>query len=430
MNTSQRSNSLKKNVSWMFIGNGSYAFALWVQLSLVTKYCGPMDLGTYTLALAVTAPVFMFTGLNLRAIQVTDVKGEWRFADYFTLRLFSVILGLLIIGGYALLSDTHAIAIFLCIGCLKAIEGFAEVFNSKQQLHEQMKNIAISLMLKGLSATISIAVGVYFFHALHIGLLLAIFTNFCVLFFNDYRRCLPLISGQPLFEIDMPSLKALLIRALPLGIVMFVISVNTNVSKYFAEYFLGTAEQGVYSTISYLIVLGNFVNMAIGQSFTPRLSRYYADGQLSQFIRLKNKFMLISTVLGAGLFLGSLVLGKPLLTMLFSKRIAEYHQLFTLVMFAGIFVYNASALGFTLTSMRIFKVQPYINLAVLAVNCISSYFLIKSYGLYGITYASVLGFATQLIVTWFIIRKHLKEKSNTAAAAITHTTTALAGEVL
>lgn len=400
--------SLKKNVSWMFLGNGFYAVAQWLQLSLITKCCTSLELGTYTLALAVTAPVFMFTGLHLRAIQVTDSAGDWKFSHFFTFRLLTILLSFLILGGYLVVAPGVDWRIFLAVAALKAIEGAAEIFNSRQQLMEQMRNVSISFMLKGVSATASIFIGAWAFHQLWIGLVLAILSNGAILLLNDYRRCKPLIEDGGLISMSPAAWKGLLYKGFPLGLVMLFLSLNTNISKYLAEYFLGTERQGVYSTISYMIVVGIFINNAIGQTFTPRLSRLFTDGQTAVFIRLMNRFILVNIGIGAACFLGALVAGPNLLTLLFNSRIAENYPLFLLIMFSGIFMFIASSLGYTLTAMKQFRVQPLINGSVLAANTAAGYFLIRDYGLYGLTYAAIASYIVQIVLTAHFIKKQLR----------------------
>jgi len=64
---------------------------------VLAKLGSPSIVGQFTLGLAVSAPVFMFTNLQLRAVQATDVNVEHGFANYFTLRLLATLLGLIVV---------------------------------------------------------------------------------------------------------------------------------------------------------------------------------------------------------------------------------------------------------------------------------------------------------------------------------------------
>ena len=74
-------------------GNMVYAACQFGMLSVLAKLGSPSIVGQYALGLAITAPVFMLTNLQLRGVQATDARHEFAFADYFTLRLISTCWG-------------------------------------------------------------------------------------------------------------------------------------------------------------------------------------------------------------------------------------------------------------------------------------------------------------------------------------------------
>src|SRR5437764_11372372 len=87
--------SLRSNFAWTFAGNAVYAAGQWTILSLFAKLGNSEMLGQYALALALTAPVLMFSQLNLRAVMATDVAEKHRFGDYLAVRLGATGLGLI-----------------------------------------------------------------------------------------------------------------------------------------------------------------------------------------------------------------------------------------------------------------------------------------------------------------------------------------------
>lgn len=402
--------NLKQNVSWMFLGNAFYAFAQWAQLTIVAKWSNDESLGNFTLYLAIVAPIFMFTNLQLRAVQVTDAEGKWRFSDFFTLRLISNIFSLLAISIISLVINPKNVWQLYLIGGLKILESFSEVFNSRQQLNEQMKNVSISFILKGIALVIGLFFGLYFYQNLTLGLAVSLGLVLIVVLYNDYYKCRPLISNDLLIDFNKDCIKRLFITTLPLAFVMLIISLNTNILKYFVEHFLGTKYQGIYSSLSYLLVLGNFVNSAVGQAFIPRLSKLYSTKDYIAFKSLSNKFVLISLFVGIGVFLFSLIGSKLLLTIFFNKEIAEYYRLFEWIMFSGIFMYVASSLGYVMTAMKIFKAQPYLNGGLLLLNIFLGLILIKAYGIHGVVYSSIIIFAIQILVSRILISKVVWEK--------------------
>ena len=82
--------SLRLNFAWTFVGNVVYAGCQWGMLVVLAKLGSPARVGEFALALAVTAPILMFTNLALRAVQATDSRQEYTFGDYLGLRLLSL----------------------------------------------------------------------------------------------------------------------------------------------------------------------------------------------------------------------------------------------------------------------------------------------------------------------------------------------------
>src|SRR5690606_15019377 len=86
--------------------------------------------------------------------------------------------------------------------------------------------------------------------------------------------------------------------AFPLGLVMLLLSLNTNLPRYFIQHEYGERALGFYSAIAYLMIAGTIVVSALGQSASPRLARQYAEGNLSAYKRLLSKLILVGIGLG------------------------------------------------------------------------------------------------------------------------------------
>jgi len=75
--------SLRKNFTWSLAGSLVTAICQWGMIVILAKFLGPAKVGCYSLALAITGPVVIFSMLQLRAIQVTDGKNHlclWSYA--------------------------------------------------------------------------------------------------------------------------------------------------------------------------------------------------------------------------------------------------------------------------------------------------------------------------------------------------------------
>src|SRR5438067_13811448 len=78
----QFSRSLRVNFSWTMAGNLVYAASQWGILVVLARMGKPEAVGQFSLGLAITAPIMLFAGLQLRAVQATDARHLFQFADY------------------------------------------------------------------------------------------------------------------------------------------------------------------------------------------------------------------------------------------------------------------------------------------------------------------------------------------------------------
>lgn len=413
-----RALSLRRNFVWNLLGNVIYAGAQWGILVVLAKLTRPEIVGRFALGLAVTAPIIIFSQLQLRGVQATDAKGEYDFGHYLALRLVTTGLALLVIaavagwGGYGW---STALVIF-GVGLAKAFESITDVLYGLQQRHERMDRIARSRILKG---TLSLAVmgGVVWLSGnLFMGVLGLAATWGVVMMTYDLhnaRRTLDetgLVSGdsaspvhplRPVF--DARQLVHLAWLALPLGGVTALLSLRSNIPRYFIEGHWGEAQLGIFAALAYLIFIGDTLVSAMGQSVVSRLAQYYAAGDIRKYRRLLLQLLGIGALIGCAGVLAAGVAGRPILSLLYRPEYAEHHQVFTALMCVGGVMYLASALGYGMMAARYFRAQLPLAIGVTLLTGAGSYFLIPVYGLMGAVVSLGLGSAFQVLGNGFVV---------------------------
>ena len=99
-----KSLSLRRNAAWTLAGNLSFGGCQWGILIVLAKVGSADMMGQYILGVAVTSPIIMFASLQLRAVQSTDVRGEYLCGHYVGLRLVTAAVAVAVIAGVALLA--------------------------------------------------------------------------------------------------------------------------------------------------------------------------------------------------------------------------------------------------------------------------------------------------------------------------------------
>jgi O-antigen/teichoic acid export membrane protein len=406
--------SLRRNFSWTFIGNGVYAACQWGMLVLLAKLGSPEIVGQFTLGLAVTAPVLMFTNLHLRTLQATDAKGEYLFSDYLGLRLIMTGLALLIITAITLISRYRweTSLVILLIGLAKAFESISDVFHGLFQQHERMDRIAVSLMIKGSLSLLLLGIGLYISNSALWGVLGLVLAWAVVLVGYDIRNG-DLILKQMLKVKDialrvqprwyLKTLGKLVQSSLPLGFVMMLISLNGNIPRYFIEKYLGERELGIFAAIAYLMVAGSMVALALGESANPKLAKYYASGNTKAFYKLLLKLLGIGALLSGMAILIAVISGKQILTILYNIEYAQYSDLLAWLMVAAGISYICTFLNCGMMAARYFHIQIPLFTLVATTSTIGCLWLLPSMGLKGAAIALLLSAVVQMTTSSGVI---------------------------
>jgi O-antigen/teichoic acid export membrane protein len=417
--------SLRLNVSWTFAGNVFYAACQWGMLVVLAKLGSPEMVGRFALALAVTAPVFMFTNLQLRAVQATDRSHQFVFADYLGLRILSTALALTVIVGLAAWSHYpfrypfSTAAVIVLVGFAKGSESISDAVYGLVQWHERMDLIARSMMLKGLISLAAFALTIALTRSLVMGAAALAIAWTLVLVAYDFslaRRFAPTSSTGSVPTGNHPfvprftrnTLLRLTQLSIPLGITAALGSLILNVPRYFIEHYAGTRALGFFAAVAYLMVAGSLVTNAIAQSAIPRLASLYASGELRAFRSLLFRLCAAAAVPGlAGLLVAGLA-GKLVLRLLYRADYESYSGVFTLLMIAaGLYCVTAILAG-AMTAARILKPQPALFAVVMLVSAAACFLWVPTLGLTGAAFALILASATELAGTLVLLRPVLR----------------------
>ena len=394
--------SLGRNISWTLVGNLVYAAAQWGMLVLLARLSSPETVGQYSLALAVSAPVFMALNLQLRGVQATDAAQDFRFGDYLTLRLITTVVALLalivLIQGYA----PEVRLVIGLIGLAKAFESISDVLYGRMQARERMDVIARSTLLKGPLSLLALFLG-FLWGGLPgaAGLLAA--SWLLLLLTYDLPNARRLSTAQDLMTGGVPVMWRLFKTAVPLGVVMGLVSLSVNIPRYQIEATLDTSALGIFSALAYLMVALGVVVNAVGQAASPRLARHVAEGELPAFWSLLGRMQLGGLVLGLLGIVGAALFGRPVLQLLYGPAYAQDIPLFVWLMVAAAVSYLAALLGFGMTAARRFREQVPLFALMVGLLWLLSRWLVPQYGLMGAAWATLAASIFQLLGSTLIL---------------------------
>jgi O-antigen/teichoic acid export membrane protein len=378
--------SLRSNFAWTLAGNLIYGGCQWGMLTTLAKLGNPSIVGQFTLGLAISAPVFVFTNLQLSAVQATDVRVGSGFGNYFTLRSLATAIGLALI--LCLLpfvgTSSSMRVVILLVSISKCLECMSEVTAGLLQREEQLKRVAISLMIRGALSVLVFSSAFAFTHEVESSIIGLCVVWASVLLLYD----LPNVRrfgrfNESLIRFDRRELWRLAMLGLPLGWVSTFAILIVNIPRYFLQHYLGLADQGIYASLAYPVVAISLIVGALSVSVTTRLARLFASDDHRQFLGVLKKLSMLGVLTAAGGVPLALVLGRPLLIFLYRPEYADHVDLFAILIgTAG--VGTVGTFFFCgLTAARCFRAQVPVQFAGMLIAVIASALLIPRFGLNG-----------------------------------------------
>lgn len=417
---SVRRRSLKSNFSWIFAGNVVNAGSQWALLMLMAKLGSAQMVGAYAWATAIVMPIITIGMLQLRALLVTDNDSATNFGDYLGLRLLGMTLSFIAILLIAIfIADSrYTFLVLLLVGISRIIDSTGEVFRSWFQKHEVMHISAGSLMLRGIGALLTLGTALWISRSLIVALGALCGGWLILMFVYDLRqfRRMVIPAGHRLDRAFLPHLrwsaiKRILPPAIPMGIVMGLIALQSSIPRLFLEAWHGKEAVGYFSAALYPLSAGTLVVGALGQSSLPRLNKLLLQGK-APFLRLLFKLLCIGAVLGACVIAGGALVGRPFLRYAYTPAYAMYYPELVVMSAGTALFFVSSFLGYALTAARQFYIQPLMAIASCIAAAIACMLLVPDRGVMGgaIAYA-VTGLislsAAAVCMVWALTRANL-----------------------
>lgn len=401
------------NFTATFAGNALFAASQWAVLSLIAKLGGNEMLGQYALAVAVATPISLFSHLNLRAVLATDVGHTHPFGDYLAVRLATTGLGLAAIVAVALGCSYAwpAPAVILLLGLTLGLDNLSDIYYGLMQRRERMDQIAWSMMARGLLSMTALGAVLWRTGSLlaAVGALAA--GRLAVLLLYDRPVA---TRGESLARTGRRTQAGIFRLALPLGVVLMLASLSANLPRYAIEARLGTAALGWFAAVASFMTVGSTVINALGQAATPRLARCFGSADRRSFARLAWRLCALACLLGAAGVAAALVIGGPVLALVYRPAYAAHAGLLVWAMAAAVATYVAGMLGYVITAARAFAAQAPLLVVVAGASGVASWLLVPRMGLQGAVLALAAAAVTQIAGEILILRGALRRRRSTA----------------
>lgn len=190
---------------------------------------------------------------------------------------------------------------------------------------------------------------------------------------------------------------------------MFLGTLQNNVPRYILQADHGNALLGYFGALAYPMALAVLMVSALGQAASPRLASNFVT-DIAAYRRLIGKLLLISAGLGVLLIACVIVLGRPVLTILYAPDYAGYQTEFILLSVAAAITLGTACCGYALTAARMFRIQLILALVSCAATVGAAWWLIPAYGIRGaalsvLVTAVIMFSGSALMLGWVIFKR-------------------------
>ena len=386
---------MRANISWAFAGNSVYAGCQWMVFVLLVRWLDLGRAGQFAYWIAVTGPVFVLANVRLRNLVVTADDSSFDFSDYLKARLLTTAaaIGVVVLIGVWLSKDRYALAILALVIASRACDSISEICHGLFQRELDMRTAGLGLMINGILSAALVAACLWMWPSLPGAVGMYAAASMVTLIGWDLphmRKTLRIRGASIAWTGRLPAAVNLIRRALPLGLSAVVGSLQINLPRYVIAIYLGPAALAVFSALAYVPTLGNLIANAVAQAALPVLARDLRISRVAYVSRLRT-LVRSGVALGVVSVLTAALIGRTLVTLIYSAEIAGHVDVLVCLMIAAALTYSFLFLGTAATVRLRFATQFFISSAGLLTVAASVVPLVSRYGLRGAAYALCAG---------------------------------------
>jgi O-antigen/teichoic acid export membrane protein len=355
-------------------------------------------------AQAVALPIRFLFSLKLQVVQVTDAKNDYAFGHYYALRIITSLLMVITTGTVGFIFYPPATALIISLlGINYAIVSVREVFLGYMQKSERMDKMSTSIILQGILSLITFGFVFWASKSLWLSIIGLSISRLIVVFIYDspvIRRLSGSIGADTVHWMSpmwsKNKLWSLVKLTAPIGLVAWLSQLFTSIPRLVLDKYSGTRDVGYFAAISSLLVAGTMITAAMGQAVSPRLAVYYVENRRA-YKQLLTKLFGIYSLLGFLGVLVSIVIGKRLLTIMFTADYGQHNWVFVQLTIAGLVLFLFSLANTALTTARRFAIQLPLY-AIAAIACgLSAFLLVPRYGMLGAAWSLLICYTVGFI---------------------------------
>lgn len=327
--------STKRKYLWYTIGSSLFALATLIMTIVVTRSVGERIGGMFSIGLSLAQWFSTIAKFEIRTYQVTDVKNEFTFENYFSFRFimcicaYSVSILYVIISAYSLLKVT--VVLLLC--SYKVLECIADIFEGEFQKRNRIDISGKSMFFRTLFSMSVLIISLVISHEIVISLILM---NICAIISIFVLDLIPItVYNKIRFDLNFSLGKKIFMVCGPLAVSAFINSYIVNSSKLAVDRTMSDEAQLYYTAVFMPNMVINLLSGIVFKPMQTTMAIYYRDKDYYKFKRMIVKMVSIIGVFTVMCIVGAYMIGIPVLETLYKVKLKSYKDVLLILLFAG-----------------------------------------------------------------------------------------------
>ncbi len=329
------STNTKSKYFWYSLGSAIFAISTLLMTMVVSRFTGEKIGGMFSLGLSVAQWLVTIAYYEIRTYQVTDTKGEFKFKDYFSVRMLMCILTYFVCtmfafaNGYSLIKIE--IVLLLCL--YKVFEGVSDVFEGEFQRMDRIDMSGKSMFIRVVLSMSALFISLIVTRDIIISLIVMnIICIICILILDFF--ILQKLERFA-FGVSYDNLKKILIYCTPLAISTFLNTFIINSSKLSVDNMMGDEYQLYYTAVFMPNLVINLFSGIIFKPMQTTMAIRYNNGEKQLFRKIVFKLCTLIMLFTFVCICGAYLLGIPVLSLLYNVELSEYKIVLLILLFAG-----------------------------------------------------------------------------------------------
>ena len=326
----------KKAFIWNMIGSTCYSGSSFLYLLVVTRVCGAVTAGFFSLSYA-TAQLLLTVGrYGMRTYQATDLTEKYAFREYRISRMITCALMMLIgiiYSGASFSGDYIVISIFVIL--MKMVDAVEDVYHGNLQQKYHVEVMGRLLALRSLYSAVAFVFLLVLTKNLYVACTLTALSSLALCLVVNRWGTYKHLGRTRNERMSLQALKQLLLTCTPIFAGTFLSLLLYNIPKYAMAGVLTDDYQTYYS----ILFMPSFVITLMCEFlFKPTITtiaELWWENRVREFVRYVVVILLL--ILGADLVIvaGGHLIGRNLLQLIYGVDLSPYKVDFVILLIGG-----------------------------------------------------------------------------------------------